>query len=118
MCPTFTPECSLADSVRSTNQTTLEHISPFLLLRHLPPLPPSASGRRLSQPPDEDELSYPQRSLVRDAHGYIRLYNLGWRRNWASVFGWDAEKHPWGWVWRLVCGGGGLVSHIFVSRAS
>ncbi|KDQ62679.1 hypothetical protein JAAARDRAFT_30583 [Jaapia argillacea MUCL 33604] len=38
----------------STNQTTLEHLSPYLLLRSLPPLPPTAQGYRghkLSEPP-------------------------------------------------------------------
>jgi palmitoyltransferase len=90
----------------TTNQTTLEHISPYILLRHLPPLPPSRSNRKLSDPPEEDELTYEQRRLVRYAAGHIRLYDLGWRRNWAQVFGWDSEKRPYGWVVRLVCGGG------------
>lgn len=97
----------------STNQTTLEHISPFLLLRELPPIPPPASGRRLSSPPEEDELNWAQRSLVKSAHGYLRLYDVGWKRNWAAVYGWDSESRPWGWVWRLLIGGGWWV-HTFL----
>jgi hypothetical protein len=69
-------------------------------------MPPPASGQKLSSPPDEDELSYAQRSIVRDAHGQIRLYDLGWRRNWAAVYGWDSETRPWAWAYRLLCGGG------------
>ncbi|KAF6755787.1 DHHC palmitoyltransferase-domain-containing protein [Ephemerocybe angulata] len=84
----------------TTNQTTLEHISPFMLLRHLPPLP--RTGHSLSDPPLEPELSYEQRRIVKDAHGKILMYDLGWRRNWAQVFGWNTR---WGWVPRLLCGG-------------
>ncbi|KAF9242657.1 DHHC palmitoyltransferase-domain-containing protein [Melanogaster broomeanus] len=83
----------------STNQTTLENFSPFLLLRHIPPLPASL---RLSNPPMEHELSYEQRSLVRDAHRAVNLYDLGWRKNWAQVFGWNK---PRGWVCRIMYGG-------------
>ncbi|KAI0766437.1 zf-DHHC-domain-containing protein [Trametes elegans] len=86
----------------TTNQTTLESLSPFWLLRHMPPLPDSADARRLSNPPVEHELSFEQRMLVRDAHRHIRLYDVGWRKNWAQVFGWS---RPWGWVHRLVFGG-------------
>ncbi|KAJ7464670.1 DHHC palmitoyltransferase-domain-containing protein [Mycena galericulata] len=83
------------------NQTTIENLSPFLILRHLPPLP--RTGHDLSDPPLEPELSRPQRHLVQDAHGHIRLYDLGWRRNFQQVFGW---RRPYGWVIRLWCGGG------------
>lgn len=83
-----------------TNQTTLENLSPFLLLRHLPPLP--STGHSLSDPPLEPELSYPQRRLVKDAHGHIRLYDVGWRQNWTQVFGWN---HTYGWVARILSGG-------------
>ncbi|KAI0354859.1 zf-DHHC-domain-containing protein [Trametes cingulata] len=87
----------------TTNQTTLESLSPFWLLRHIPPLPDNADSRKLSNPPLEHELSFEQRMLVRDAHRYIRLYDVGWRKNWAQVFGWSK---PWGWVYRLAIGGG------------
>ncbi|KAJ7367393.1 DHHC palmitoyltransferase-domain-containing protein, partial [Mycena albidolilacea] len=78
------------------NQTTIENLSPFLILRHLPPLPPSPPSpsatappyhHTLSSPPLEPELSRAQRRLVQDAHGHIRIYDLGWRRNFAQVFG-------------------------------
>jgi len=89
----------------TTNQTTLEHLSPFLLLRHLPALPAQTSQRhKLSDPPQEHEMSHAQRRLVRDAHRYIRLYDVGWKRNWGQVMGWD---RPWGWVYRIALGGGG-----------
>ena len=58
----------------------------------------------ISNPPLEHELSYSQRRLVRDAHRDIRLYDIGWRENWAQVLGWE---RPWGWVPRAVAGGGG-----------
>ncbi|KIJ62536.1 hypothetical protein HYDPIDRAFT_182622 [Hydnomerulius pinastri MD-312] len=83
----------------STNQTTLESLSPFLLLRHIPPLPVSL---RLSDPPLEHELSYKQRRIVRDAHRAVKLYDLGWRKNWAQVFGWNKQR---GWVYRITYGG-------------
>ncbi|KAJ7256825.1 DHHC palmitoyltransferase-domain-containing protein [Mycena haematopus] len=82
------------------NQTTIENLSPFLILRHLPPLP--RTGHDLSDPPLEPELSRGQRRLVRDAHEHIRLYDVGWRKNFRQVFGWN---RPYGWVIRLWCGG-------------
>lgn len=93
------------DLLLRTNQTTLEHLSPFLLLRELPPLPPQhvSDRHRLSDPPLEHELSFSQRRLVRDAQGYIKMYDMGWRRNWAQVIGWE---QPFGWVNRIVLGGG------------
>ncbi|KAG1742297.1 uncharacterized protein EDB91DRAFT_305286 [Suillus paluster] len=85
----------------TTNQTTVEAISPFLLLRYIPPLPASM---KLSDPPMEDELSYNQRRVVRDAHNSVRMYDVGWRRNWAQVFGWSK---PRGWIYLLLIGGEG-----------
>ncbi|KAH0585932.1 hypothetical protein H2248_007219 [Termitomyces sp. 'cryptogamus'] len=84
----------------STNQTTLETISPFLLLKHLPKLP--FEGHDLSDPPLESELSAPQRRLVKDAYQAIHLYDIGWRGNWAQVLGCEQFS---GWVIRLWCGG-------------
>ena len=85
----------------STNQTTLENITPFIILRHLPPLP--QTGHSLSDPPLEPELSFEQRKLVRDAHGYILLYDVGFRKNWAQVFGgWNGKYR---WLHRLWYGG-------------
>jgi len=86
-----------------TNQTTLENITPFMLLRHLPPLP--RTGHSLSDPPLEPELSFAQRRIVKDAHGQILLYDVGWKKNWAQVFGW---KRRYGWLHRLWCGGASL----------
>ncbi|KJA21237.1 hypothetical protein HYPSUDRAFT_141151 [Hypholoma sublateritium FD-334 SS-4] len=84
----------------STNQTTLENIAPFMLLRHLPPLP--RDGHSLSDPPLEAELSPVQRRIVRDAHGQIFIYDVGWKRNWVQVFGWNRKL---GWFTRLWYGG-------------
>lgn len=53
---------------------------------------------------DEDRLSHAQRRIIRDAHGEIRVYDVGWRKNWAQVFG---SNRRWGWVYRLLCGGRG-----------
>jgi len=87
----------------STNQTTLENTTPFMILRYLPPLP--QIGHSLSNPPLEPELSYDQRKLVRDAHGHILLYDLGFKKNWAQVFGWNGR---FGWLYRLWCGGSSM----------
>jgi len=86
----------------STNQTTLENLSPFLLLRYLPPLNMSRNDN--PEPLDEDRMSHGQRRTVRDAHQQIRIYDVGWRKNWTQVFGWNGK---YGWVYRLLCGGGG-----------
>ncbi|KAH9480611.1 Palmitoyltransferase ZDHHC15 [Psilocybe cubensis] len=83
-----------------TNQTTVENIAPFMLLRHLPPLP--RTGHSLSDPPLEPELSSVQRRIVKDAHGQILIYDLGWKKNFAQVFGWNRK---YGWLFRLWCGG-------------
>ena len=77
----------------------MESLTPFLLLRYIPPLPVSL---QLSDPPLEHELSAKQRSLVHDAHRSVKLYDLGWRRNWAQVFGW---RRPRGWMHRVLYGG-------------
>lgn len=94
--------------MNSTNQTTLEHISPFYILRHLPPLPRC----RLSSPPQEHQLAYLQRRAVRAAHARLRLYDVGWRRNTAQVFGAGpglglGPKRRWcaAWAARLLWGG-------------
>jgi len=75
-------------------------MAPFMLLRHLPRLP--RTGHSLSDPPLEPELSYIQRRIVRDAHSQISLYDVGWRRNFAQVFGWNRK---YGWVHRIWYGG-------------
>ncbi len=92
-----------------TNQTTLESLSPFLLLRYLPRTPASAElmqtyPGRYSCPPLEHELSSAQRRHLRRAHSSIRMYDVGWRQNWWQVVGWNRR---WGWVGRLLYGGGG-----------
>ncbi|KAF9533080.1 DHHC palmitoyltransferase-domain-containing protein [Crepidotus variabilis] len=84
----------------STNQTTLENISPFLLLRHLPPLP--STGHSLSDPPLEPELAFSQRRIVKDAHANVFLYNIGFRKNWAQAFGYTTKSQL---LFRLWCGG-------------
>ncbi|KAI3616228.1 palmitoyltransferase pfa3 [Moniliophthora roreri] len=85
----------------STNQTTIEHISPFLLLRYLP------SHSQTRPIPEEHELSFPQRRLVKDAHGEIRMYDVGFRQNWAQVFGIGTRgNNSWKWwLVRILCGG-------------
>jgi hypothetical protein len=104
--PSLTHRRQNTNTHDSTNQTTLEHISPFYLLNHLPPLPPS----RLSSPPQERQLAYPQRRAVRAAHSRLRLYDVGWRRNTAQVFGSGTGLGPkrcWfaAWAARLLWGG-------------
>lgn len=97
--PFFLYHCYLI----TTNQTTLENISPFFILRQLPTLPHNPSStHKLSNPPLEHELSYRQRRLVREANGHIRLYDVGWYQNWAQIFGWDSS---FGWARRIVYGG-------------
>lgn len=39
------------------------------------------------KPPEEYELSTAQRRFVLRTHGKIRMYDLGWKRNWQEVFG-------------------------------
>lgn len=38
------------------------------------------------KPPEEHELSPAQRRFVLRTHGKLRMYDLGWRRNWEEVF--------------------------------
>lgn len=44
-------------------------------------------NRGMNRPWEEHELSYAQRRAIRRAHGRIRLYDVGWKRNLAQVFG-------------------------------
>ena len=87
----------------STNQTTLENIAPFYILRYLPPLPPCG----LSSPPLEHQLASKQRRAVRAAHARMRLYDVGWRRNVEQVLGMGAKRRWQAWVARVLWGGGG-----------
>ncbi|KAL0960801.1 hypothetical protein HGRIS_005817 [Hohenbuehelia grisea] len=94
----------------STNQTTIESLASFMLLRHLPPLPPMPDGRIISDPPLEHELSYRQRRLVKAAHNAIRLYDVGVVRNWTQVFGGTFGGKHGRWksiMYLLLCGGRG-----------
>lgn len=133
-------------------QTTLEHMSPYHLLRNLPPpasspkppnFPPPPSGQHsytasladppspLSDwdspvddrtypprsqaatptraiasrycPPEEHDLTHAQRRLVRYYHGRIRMYDLGWKRNWGEVFGGGRGRMWWRFI--PICGG-------------
>jgi len=49
---------------------------------------------------------FAQRRAVREAHARLRLYDVGWRRNAAQVFGTAGPKRRWrAWVARLSWGG-------------
>jgi palmitoyltransferase len=94
----------------STNQTTLENLSPYLLLRLLPPPAPSMPSNPppyTSEPQEmldltslapitaestaprftEHELTRLQRRKVHRAHRKIRVYDRGWRNNWMDIVG-------------------------------
>ncbi|KIM50796.1 hypothetical protein SCLCIDRAFT_18504 [Scleroderma citrinum Foug A] len=66
-----------------TNQTTVESLSPFLLLRYLLPLP--LTPPLLVYPLLEHELSYNQQRLVRKAHSTVKLYDLGCKKTGAGM---------------------------------
>jgi len=85
----------------SVNRTTLEDLSPFLLLRLIPNL----TNPHDSFPTPEHRLSYNQRRVIKRTHRQLRLYNVGWRKNWGQVFGWERRG---GWVHRLLLGGAGM----------
>ena len=166
-CPRVSQRCCLFIPWNRTNQTTIENISPFLLLRYLPTTssvspdsitrdspPPSAGSVSLNSPnpprslslhpvsrpdtpPDSLHASFPplngsasprnrssgpgpnalpmyrehqltsaQRRAVRHAHSNIRPYDVGFRANWAQILG--VGRRGWrGWVYRILCGGGG-----------
>ena len=87
---------------RSVNRTTLEDLSPFLLLRLIPNL----TNPHEPFPTPEHRLSYNQRRVVKRAHRKIQLYNVGWRKNWGQVFGWERRR---GWIHRILLGGAGYV---------
>ena len=114
-----------------TNQTTLECLTPFLLLRYLPRVsePSSIAGNPRSENDTVDGLntsingngvlrehmlSSAQRRHVRIAHHFIRIYDVGWARNWGEVFGLRGRGR-WGWIERILCGGSTCV---FIDTAS
>ena len=92
------------DSLRRVNRTTLEDLSPFLLLRLIPNL----TNPHDPFPTPEHRLSFNQRRVVKRAHRQMQLYNVGWRKNWGQVFGWERRR---GWAYRLLLGGAGYVIH-------
>lgn len=152
----------------TTGQTTLEQLSPYMLLRYLPPLPSSnptndedGSGSSFesdvelhtmlkAHPGAEDEAKlsgdssvldssrpeslpiYPppghsvpiasrdnathfvehtmtrnQRRLVRSAAGKIRIYDLGWKKNWLDIFSVRQERFWLDWLEIVWWGGHG-----------
>lgn len=99
--PLFTAT-TWTDSPQSINRTTLEDLSPFLLLRLIPNL----TNPHGPFPTPEHRLSFNQRRVVKRAHRQIQLYNVGWRKNWGQVFGWERRR---GWAHRLLLGGAGCV---------
>ena len=88
---------------RRINRTTLEDLSPFLLLRLIPNL----TNPHDPFPTPEHRLNYDQRRVIKRAHRQIQLHNVGWRKNWGQVFGWERRR---GWVYRLLLGGAGYVT--------
>ena len=110
----------LSNKPYRTNQTSLETLTPFLLLRYLPKpdprdQPETRSGQdaptltqRLDHIPREHQLTAEQRRHVRYAHSQIRMYDIGWRENWQQVVG--VGRKGWkGYVYRILYGGGGYV---------
>lgn len=59
-------------------------------------------------PTPEHRLSFNQRRVVKRAHRQIQLYDVGRRKNWGQVFGWERRR---GWIHRLLLGGAGYVIH-------
>ena len=91
-----------SNSLHRINRTTLEDLSPFLLLRLIPNL----TNPHDPFPTPEHRLNYNQRRVIKRAHRQIQLYNVGWRKNWGQVFGWEGRR---GWPYRLLSGGAGYV---------
>ncbi|KAJ3534823.1 hypothetical protein NMY22_g6758 [Coprinellus aureogranulatus] len=78
-------------TVSRTNQTTVEQISPFMLLRHLPPLP--RGGHSLSDPPLEPRAQlYPNGVSLEKPTPNLSLYDIGWRRNLRARSLWLGDK--------------------------
>jgi len=50
-------------------------------------MPSGTQNHGTNRPWEEHELSYAQRRAIRRAHGRIRLYDVGWKKNLAQVFG-------------------------------
>ncbi|KIM31010.1 hypothetical protein M408DRAFT_65614 [Serendipita vermifera MAFF 305830] len=72
-----------------TNQTTLEQLSPFILLKYLPKPkePRHAPGTSITQGTTPSTTSR-ERRLVRRTADRIGLWDLGWRRNVIATLGW------------------------------
>ncbi|KAF8744805.1 zf-DHHC protein, partial [Rhizoctonia solani] len=149
----------------TTGQTTIEQLSPYMLLRYLPP-PRSVDARKSNDsdrsfesdvdlqsmlntgPEEEIQLNtssslispaglenlplYPppghsmpvasrqnsfqlaehtmtreQRRIVRSAAGKIRIYDLGWKRNWAELYAARPERYFLDWLEIFWWGGRG-----------
>ncbi|KAF8682256.1 zf-DHHC protein [Rhizoctonia solani] len=148
----------------TTGQTTIEQLSPYMLLRYLPP-PRTVDARKsndsdrsfesdvdlqsmLNTGPEEIQLNtssslvspagletlplYPppghsmpvasrqnsfqlaehtmtreQRRIVRSAAGKIRIYDLGWKRNWVELYAARPERYFLDWLEIFWWGGRG-----------
>ncbi|CAE6503654.1 unnamed protein product [Rhizoctonia solani] len=148
----------------TTGQTTIEQLSPYMLLRYLPP-PSNVDARKsddsgrsfesdvdlrsmLNMGPEEEtqpstESSLPstrlgalpvypppghsmpiasresaiqlaehtmtreQRRVVRSAAGNIRVYDLGWKRNWGELYAPRSDRYFLDWLEILWWGGHG-----------
>ncbi|KAJ1310016.1 hypothetical protein OPQ81_006771 [Rhizoctonia solani] len=130
----------------TTGQTTIEQLSPYMLLRYLPPSSNVSarksddSGRSFESDVDlqsmlntgpegeaqphtasfplpstrdnasqlaEHTMTREQRRIVRSAAGNIRVYDLGWRRNWAELYAARPDRYFLDWLEILWWGGHG-----------
>ncbi|EUC62014.1 DHHC palmitoyltransferase [Rhizoctonia solani AG-3 Rhs1AP] len=151
----------------TTGQTTIEQLSPYMLLRYLPPsnsvaarksddsgrsfesdldlrsmlntgpeetqpntasspLPSTRLGVLPIYPPPahsmpiasressvqlaEHTMTREQRRIVRSAAGNIRVYDLGWKRNWAELYAVSQDSYFRDWLHILWWGGHGYTT--------
>jgi hypothetical protein len=55
----------------------------------------------------EHTMSREQRRIVRSAAGKIRVYDIGWRRNWAELYAVQPERYFLDWLEIVWWGGRG-----------
>ena len=90
---------------------------PSSQLSPLPLYPPPGhsvpvSSRENASQFAEHTMTRNQRRLVRNASGKIRVYDLGWKRNWLDLFSVRQERFILDWVEIIWWGGRGCVTHL------
>lgn len=95
-----------------TQQDTASSPLPSARLGTLPVYPPPAHAMPVASRDNavqlaEHTMTREQRRIIRSAAGSIRVYDLGWKRNWAELYAVNQDTYLLDWLMIIWWGGHG-----------